>query len=190
MISFTDAARTKVAEFIAGAGTECAGLRLRAMKVGKYTFRYQIFLARSEDVLPDDVKVEEQGFDVYLDPQTAEWMQGATLDFLTTDTGSGFSINNPASEPSWDDPLAQRVQQVIDREVLPALGSHGGWVELDRVDGDTAYVRLGGGCQGCSSASFTVSQGIEAVITREVPEIAHVVDATDHSEGQAPYYSS
>lgn len=190
MISFTDTARAKVADFIAGAGADCAGLRLRALKVGNYTFRYQIFLARREDVLADDVTVAEQGFNVYLDPQTADWMQGATLDFLTTDSGSGFSINNPAAEPKWDSPVEKRVQEVIDREVLPALGSHGGWVELDRVEGDTAYVRLGGGCQGCASASFTVSQGIEAVITREVPEIAHVVDATNHGAGQTPYYSS
>jgi Fe/S biogenesis protein NfuA len=59
---------------------------------------------------------------------------------------------------------------------------------LDRVEGDTAYVHLGGGCQGCSSASFTLSQGIESVITTEVAEIEHVVDETDHGAGSQPFY--
>ena len=190
MITFTDTARAKVAEFIAGAGADCAGLRLRAFKVGRYTFRYQIYLLRTGDVLDNDVTVEQPGFKVYLDPQTAEWMSGASLDFQTTDGGSGFAIQNPAAEPRWEDPVAVRVQRVIDEQVLPALGSHGGWVELDRVEGDTAYVRLGGGCQGCASASFTLKEGIESAITREVPEIAHVVDVTDHESGSKPYYSS
>jgi Fe/S biogenesis protein NfuA len=48
---------------------------------------------------------------------------------------------------------------------------------------------LGGGCQGCSSASFTLKQGIESVIKEEVAEIEHVVDETDHQSGDQPYYS-
>ena len=190
MITFTDTARAKVAEFLAGAGGDSAGLRIRAFKVGRYTFRYQIHLLRLQDVLPGDVKVEEKGFNVYLDPQSAEWMEGSSLDFQTTDGASGFAINNPTAEPAWDSPVARQVQQVIDSQVLPSLGSHGGWVELDRVEGDTAYVRLGGGCQGCASASFTLKEGIESVITREVPEIAHVEDVTDHASGGTPFYPS
>jgi Fe/S biogenesis protein NfuA len=77
---------------------------------------------------------------------------------------------------------------VIDEKVLPVVGAHGGWVELDRVEGDTAYVSLGGGCQGCSSAGFTLSAGIEQAICSEIDEIEHVVDVTDHDSGQEPFY--
>lgn len=187
---FTDTARAKVAEYVAGAGPDCAGLRIRAVRVGKFTFRYQIHLLRAADVAADDVVVDAQAFTLHLDPQTAEWMAGASVDFLTTASGAGFSISNPSAEPDWQDPIARRVQRVIDEKVAPALGAHGGWVELDRVEGDTAYVRLGGGCQGCASASFTVRQGIESAITQEVPEIAQVVDVTDHGAGSTPFYSS
>jgi Fe/S biogenesis protein NfuA len=189
MLSFTDNAKTKVREFVDGAGDECIGLRIRAAKVGKFTFRYQIQLVRNQDTADDDRRVDEEGFSVYLDPQSAEWLEGAAIDFLTTDTGAGFQIDNPASNPSWDDPVAQKVQEILDHQVVPALGSHGGWVELDRVEGDTAYVRLGGGCQGCASATFTLKEGIESVITKEVPEISKVEDVTDHEQGQNPYYS-
>ncbi len=188
MISVTDRAKQEIGSYVAEAGEECIGVRIRAARVGNYTFRYQIHLVRQLDVEEDDTLVQLDGFSVYLDPQTAAWMEGAKIDFLTVETGSGFQIENPAATPQWDDPVAQKVQKVIDEKVLPVVGSHGGWVELDRVEGSTAYVHLGGGCQGCASASFTLSQGIESVITSEVPEIEHVVDETNHGSGTQPYY--
>ena len=189
MITLTDAARQKIAEYVAEAGEECRGVRVRAAKVGSYTYRYQIHLVREADMDPSDSTIPCGDFVVCLDPQSADWMDGATIDFLTLENGSGFQIENPAASPVWDDPVSQKVQRVIDERVTPVVGAHGGWVELDRVDGNTAYVRLGGGCQGCASASFTLSQGIASVITSEVDEIEQVVDETNHEAGATPYYS-
>lgn len=188
MISLTETAQQKIGEFVNDAGDECRGVRIRAARVGKHTFRYQIHLVREEDIDDQDSRIDCEGFSVYVDPQSDEWMAGSTVDFLTLDSGTGFQIDNPAASPQWDDPVAQKVQQVIDEKVTPVVASHGGWVELDRVDGNTAYVSLGGGCQGCSSASFTLSQGIASVIKDEVPEIENVVDETDHAAGDQPFY--
>jgi Fe/S biogenesis protein NfuA len=85
--------------------------------------------------------------------------------------------------------VSAKVQKVITEKLLPSLSSHGGWLELNRVEGDTAYVVLGGGCQGCASARETLKFGVEAAIKEDVPEIAHVVDETDHTAGDAPYVS-
>jgi Fe/S biogenesis protein NfuA len=158
--------------------------------VGRYTYRYQIHLVREQDTADEDLSIDFEGFSVFLDPQTSDWMDGSTIDYLEMDSGAGFQIDNPAATPTWDDAVCQKVQEVIDTKVTPVVGSHGGWVELDRVEGDTAYVHLGGGCQGCASATFTLKQGIESVITTDVPEIEHVVDETDHESGSQPYYSS
>ena len=189
MITLTEAAQQKIGEFVKDAGEECRGVRVRAAKVGKHTFRYQIHLVRDEDIEERDGHVDCDGFSVYVDPQSQEWMEGSKVDFLTLDSGTGFQIDNPAASPHWDDPVAQKVQKVIDEKVTPVVASHGGWVELDRVDGNTAFVSLGGGCQGCSSASFTLSQGIASVIKDEVPEIENVVDETDHDSGEQPFYT-
>ena len=188
MITLTDTAREKMQEFVEQADEECIGIRVLAAKVGRYTFRYQMQLTRERDLIEGDTRVDFDGFEVVMDPQTAELMEGATLNFLTVETGEGFEIDNPASDPGWEDPLYKRVQQVIDEKVLPVVGAHGGWVELDRIDGDTAYVSLGGGCQGCSSAGFTLTAGIESAICQEVDEIEHVVDVTNHQAGQQPFY--
>ena len=188
MITLTDTAREKIGEFVDQADEECIGIRVLAHKVGRYTFRYQMQLTRARDLIDGDTRVEFDGFDLVLDPQTAELVKGATFDYLTLETGEGFEIDNPAADPGWDDPLYQKVQTVIDEKVLPVVGAHGGWVELDRIENDTAYVILGGGCQGCSSAGFTLSAGIEQAICHGVDEIEHVVDVTDHDAGQQPFY--
>jgi Fe-S cluster biogenesis protein NfuA len=48
-------------------------------------------------------------------------------------------------------------------------------VELDRVEGDTVYLRLTGACVGCPGADITLKYGIESALTEEIPEIARVV---------------
>ena len=58
------------------------------------------------------------------------------------------------------------------------------------AEGDTAYVRLGGGCQGCGMAAMTLKRGVESAIRAAVPEIRQVVDVTDHAAGANPYYQS
>jgi Fe-S cluster biogenesis protein NfuA len=82
----------------------------------------------------------------------------------------------------------EKVQYLIDRQINPGVAAHAGFVELIDVRGDTVYLRLGGGCQGCGAADFTLRQGIESVIRREVPEIRRVLDITDHAAGAHPYY--
>lgn len=188
MITLTDAARDTIEEFVDSADEECIGLRVLAAKVGRYTFRYQMQLVRDDDVVEGDTELDFGPFSMIIDPKTAEMMKGATVDYLTLESGAGFEIDNPAADPGWEEPLYKKVQDVIDTKVLPVVGAHGGWVELDRIEGDTAYVSLGGGCQGCSSAGFTLSAGIEQAICNEVEEIHHVEDVTDHEAGQQPFY--
>jgi len=94
----------------------------------------------------------------------------------------------PSPTGGLDTDLARRVIAVLDRDVNPAIASHGGHAELAAVEGATAYLRLGGGCQGCGMATVTLSQGIEVAITQAVPEINRVVDVTDHASGTNPYF--
>jgi Fe-S cluster biogenesis protein NfuA len=84
--------------------------------------------------------------------------------------------------------VREKVQYLIDQQINPGVAAHAGFVELIEVKDDTVYLRLGGGCQGCGAADFTLRQGIESVIRREVPEIRRVIDITDHAAGENPYY--
>ena len=146
-------------------------------------------------------------------------LRGATVDWSEDPLHSGFVVVNPNKPPppplalptlpmspgagpaarpgppptpgaGLDTDAARRVTAVLDHEVNPSIASHGGHAELAAIEGSTAYLRLGGGCQGCGMATVTLSQGIEVAITEQVSEIDRVVDVTDHASGTNPYYEA
>ncbi len=84
--------------------------------------------------------------------------------------------------------VKERVEYLIDHRINPSVALHAGFVELIDVKESNVYIRLGGGCQGCGAADFTLRQGIEAIIRKEVPEIRQILDITDHAAGLNPYY--
>jgi len=85
--------------------------------------------------------------------------------------------------------LKTRVQELIDTMINPAVAGHGGFVELIDVQDNRVYLVMGGGCQGCGAADVTLKSGIERLIKEEIPEIAEVLDTTDHAAGNNPYYT-
>ncbi len=100
----------------------------------------------------------------------------------------------PAVSPQYDKDLLseseirKKVGALLEKEVNPALGTHGGWVELIDVKKNTVFLRLGGGCQGCASAAMTLKLQIERVIRETIPEVGEILDTTDHAAGRNPYY--
>ncbi|HEU5322093.1 MAG TPA: NifU family protein [Methylomirabilota bacterium] len=86
--------------------------------------------------------------------------------------------------------LKSRVQELIDTMINPAVAGHGGFVELIDVQDNRVYLQMGGGCQGCGAADITLKAGIERLIKEELPEVAEVLDTTDHAAGSNPDYTS
>jgi Fe-S cluster biogenesis protein NfuA len=85
--------------------------------------------------------------------------------------------------------VREKVQELIDSAINPAVAGHGGYIELLDVKDSTVYLRMGGGCQGCGAADVTLKAGIERMIFEEVPEVTEVLDVTDHASGTNPYYA-
>lgn len=85
--------------------------------------------------------------------------------------------------------LTKNIQELFDKEINPALASHGGMVRLLNLEDYVAYVEVGGGCQGCHSIDATIKQGIEVRVREVFPEIIQLVDTTDHAAGTNPYYT-
>jgi Fe-S cluster biogenesis protein NfuA len=76
------------------------------------------------------------------------------------------------------DALLDRVRAVL-AEIKPLLTVDGGGAELERIEGDTLYLRLTGACIGCPGADITLRYGIESAVTSAIPEIRHVVALED-----------
>jgi len=74
--------------------------------------------------------------------------------------------------------LFTRVAAVLE-EVRPYMRSHGGDVELVKVEGAVVYVRLQGACSGCSLSAVTLKSGVEEAIRARVPEIEEVLMVED-----------
>lgn len=66
--------------------------------------------------------------------------------------------------------LETRVLQALD-EVRPYLKSHGGNVELVRIEGSVAHLRLEGSCHGCPSSTMTLKMAIEEAIYKAAPDL-------------------
>lgn len=183
MLTFTDTAKDRVLTFItANRSQDVAALRVAGNRA-----EHKLWLVKEADKQTGDQVFDAGGFEVYLDALSAHNLDGATVDFVDDVMQSGFRIVYPS--PTWDDSLLQRVQDVLDAQINPGIAGHGGSVAIAHRDGSTLYLSMGGGCQGCSSAQLTLRQGVEQMIKAAVPEIARIVDMTDHGAGENPYYT-
>jgi Fe/S biogenesis protein NfuA len=163
-----------------------AVLRVRVLAKEGPHFRYEIALEDPRERAHDDLAVEDDGLTVILDPASAGDLAGATIELDPAVTGGGLRIENP--NEGWQDPVARAVQEVLDRQINPGVGSHGGQVTLVDVREGTAFMRFGGGCQGCAAVDVTLKHGVETAVRSAVPSISAIVDVTDHQAGENPYY--
>ncbi len=135
--------------------------------------------------------------DMAVGDESRSKLAGATLDLPSNPVQGGLIIRNPnrpnplgdVGELELTGEVPERIEQLLEKTVNPMLASHGGFATLIGVDAHTAYVTMGGGCQGCSMSQATLTEGIQRAIVESVPEITEVVDATDHSAGDNPFYS-
>ena len=172
-------------------------LGLRIAGVGANGFIYETAFLRPEDVSADDHLEHHGDLSVVIAADSVDNMRGSVLDLGGDPVSPGLVLRNPnpATPPITDGDvelsgsIEERVQQLIELYINPSIAAHGGFVTLSGVDGDRALVELGGGCQGCGLAAMTLRQGIEASIKHHVPEIVEVVDVTDHSAGENPFFA-
>ena len=61
--------------------------------------------------------------------------------------------------------------------------------DLVGVEGTTVFLTMGGGCQGCALSAATLREGIQVAIKEAIPEVTDIIDATDHSAGDNPFYT-
>ena len=199
-LDMTSAAYDKVTGFLLQvAEPERQALWVEVTGTSANQWTCSISLKPLDAAAPHDAIVRHRYLAIVVPERDFDKLRGATIDWLDDPFGtSGLRVDNPNTpSPAISAPppanlsgdVAQRVNQVLD-QVNPTIATHGGHVELAAVDQATAYLRLGGGCQGCAMATATLSQGIETAIIQAVPEITSVVDVTDHQSGTNPYFEA
>jgi len=198
LLTITDEARARVLE-VRGAETDpdALGLWIEVSGVAGTAFTYDMYFRRVDEAGDLDVVQHGDDLSVVVPAEHVDKIRGSTLDL----SGGGMVLQNPnapavdapyadAPDLDLDDPVVAKVVDVLAVQINPQIASHGGFAELVAVEGSIAYLRMGGGCQGCGMAAVTLSQGIEVAILDSVPEITEVVDVTDHAGGTNPYYQA
>jgi Fe/S biogenesis protein NfuA len=198
VLTVTEPARDKILELRAQEeAPDTLGLRIEVTGVQgvEYTYDLTFDPVADADVAAGDL-IETQGeLPVIIPVDSLDALKGATLD-LPSSTSNGLVLRNP----NRPDPLSgahielsgttdEKVRQLLDGQINPALAMHGGFAALDRVEGDVVYVTMGGGCQGCAVSAMTLREGIARSIREAIPEVADVIDTTDHEMGENPYYT-
>ena len=84
--------------------------------------------------------------------------------------------------------IREKLQTCLDLELNPGISTHSGVITLERVDKNTVYISMGGGCQGCAASTITLRSGIHTVFRKAVPEVGAIYDETDHSAGTNPFF--
>ena len=186
MLEITDKAREMLDKFSEQSENDLVALKVEIVGRGPKGFQYDLQLISKEDAMEDDIESEIGDLVVFVGARSAPYLEGTILDYKETLMGGGFSFENP--NPLWIDDVSKAVAEVISNQVNPLVASHGGHVDLVGVDGGNAMISFGGGCQGCGMVDVTLKEGIEVMITEEVPEITAVIDMTDHEAGTNPFY--
>jgi Fe/S biogenesis protein NfuA len=198
LLQITDGARREVQSYQAEQPeAEELALWTEVTGVSGEDYAYNLSLRHAGDAGPHDVIEQHEGLSIVIPADSVDKLRGAIIDLIGDLTTGGLIVENPNSpSPAVEDlpPLdvsgsvSERVTKVLAQQINPGIALHGGKAELAGIEGATAYLRLSGGCQGCGLAGVTLKRGVEVAIKRSVPEIAEVVDVTDHASGTNPYF--
>ena len=204
VLRLTPPAFAEIRELRAGeAAPESLGLCVEISGAHDDVYTYDMYFQAMSDAAPGDWIDHLDGLALIVPGHSVERIRGSVLDLSPEADGGGMVIRNPnrppparrsptmtGPPPDLSGDVAQRLLQVLDEQINPAIAAHGGRADLVAVEEGTAYLRLSGGCAGCGMAAVTLSQGIEVAIRDSVPEIVNIVDVTDHASGTNPYYEA
>lgn len=104
-------------------------------------------------------------------------------------TPGGHNASTGGDSRRSDDEIRVVIEQLLERDVNPAIASHGGQISVVAVHNGDLSIAMSGGCQGCSSSSATLRNGFEAKARLVAPEIGDIIDTTDHAAGTSPFYA-
>src|SRR2546430_4842708 len=183
-IKVPPAAKEKMEAVRAKSGHPDARLRIAIAGRRGGQFVYELDLVASEDAPATDIRIETPDLGLLVEPGSAANLEGAVIDLDPSALGGALRIDNP--NEGWHDPVAARIQEVLDRQINPSVAAHGGFVDLLEVRGGAAYVQLGGGCQGCAQVDVTLRQGSGGGSQTGRPQTGGGSDGTDHGAGRNP----
>jgi Fe/S biogenesis protein NfuA len=207
VLTMTDEARNVVTDAMNGeAPSDTLALWVEVTGTRGAGYAYDLYFSEL-NLAPEGAAIGRDGdITIVIPAASVDRLRGSRLEFAS-EGGGGLVLVNPNS-PSLEeinpgvpaDILALGVEGtlgaiavvVLEEQINPSIAQHGGRADLIAMDEEKgiAYIKLSGGCQGCSMSRMTLSQGIETSLRESIPEITKVLDVTDHASGDNPFYTA
>src|SRR5919205_1583758 len=94
-LTVTAVASAEVKKFMDAEGVsyEKGGLRVSVQPGGCSGFKYGLLI--EDQPAEDDLVLAQDGFNVFVDPFSAQYINGVTIDYVSSMQGSGFTFKNP-----------------------------------------------------------------------------------------------
>ncbi len=93
LVNITDKAAEKAKALLQAREIPDGALRVFVAGGGCSGYQYGMALARSAE--EDDIILEQSGVKLVIDPESAQYLEGAEIDYVEDVMKSGFSIFNP-----------------------------------------------------------------------------------------------
>ena len=96
-LTLTPGAAVEVRRFMEqeGVSEEQGGLRVSVQPGGCSGFKYGLLI--EEQAADDDYVLDAEGVKMFIDPFSAQYLSGTTIDYVSSMQGSGFTFKNPNS---------------------------------------------------------------------------------------------
>lgn len=189
-IEITESAEKYLSDLLAKQECEGIGIRMFVSDPGTPKAETCIAYCRPGEEKEEDETKALDKFTVHFEKRSLPFLEDAKVDFSTDRMGGQLTIRAPNSrmpKVNDDSPLEDKINYVLYSEVNPGLAAHGGSVSLEKLDGMTAILRFGGGCQGCGMVDLTLKEGVEKTLRENIPELEGVKDITDHTDTSHAY---
>ena len=94
-LTVTPVAGVEVKKFMDAEGVayDAGGLRVSVQPGGCSGFKYGLLI--EDQPAEDDLVLDQDGFKVFIDPFSAQYISGVVIDYVSSMQGSGFTFKNP-----------------------------------------------------------------------------------------------
>lgn len=147
-----------------------------------------ITYCKKEDLNKNDIKLDLEHVDVYLDQKIEKLLENAIID-LKENILQIKAPNLIMNKKTEKHDIKEQIKILFETEINTILSQHGGFIELIEIENnEVLIIKFHGGCQGCGMVNFTMTNYIEKIIKKNFPQITQIKDITSHEIRKSSYY--